>query len=446
MRNTLTQTGPGRRAPAPVAWLAVPSFQTSPGMRDILAPESGRWRRLTSVFAEVVEAAGYGLIIPPLMEDLGVFARIGEATDVVTKEMYDFVDKGERHVALRPEQTASVCRAFAEHRPTTPWKAWYSGPNFRYEKPQRGRFRQFDQVGVEVLGADDPYLDVEVIALGWEFYRRLGLRQVTLLVNSLGEPDDRARYSEALRDHFAAAGDDLSEQSRATLQKNPLRVLDSKRREDAPLIAGAPTIDAFWSDAAAEHFATVRAGLDALGIAHTLDMKLVRGLDYYRRTTFEFAGGTLDSAQNALGGGGRYDGLVESLGGPPTPGIGFALGVDRTLIACDDEGVFAAPTDAVDVFVVDTTGGAEALAVTHELRAHGCTADRAFDNRSMKSQMKAADRSGAAFAVIIGSSEAATGTALVRPLRHAADATHGDQTAIARDDLVTHLRKLIQEA
>lgn len=415
-------------------------------MRDILAPESGRWRRFTSFFAEVVEAAGYSLIIPPLMEDLGVFVRIGDATDVVTKEMYDFVDKGDRHVALRPEQTASVCRAFVEHRPTTPWKAWYSGSNFRYEKPQRGRYRQFDQVGIEVLGADDPYLDVEVIALAWAFYRRLGLRQVELKLNSLGEPDDRARYTEALRGHFTAAGDALSEQSRTTLAKNPLRVLDSKRREDAPIVAAAPTIDEFWSDAAAEHFATVRAGLDALGIPYTLDMKLVRGLDYYRRTTFEFAGGTLDSAQNALGGGGRYDGLVESLGGPPTPGIGFALGVDRTLLACDDEGVFAAPAAAVDVFVVDTTGGSSALAITHELRSAGVSADRAFDNRSMKSQMKGADRSGAAFAVIVGSDELAAGTAVVRPLRHGGDGAPAEQVAVPRSDLVTYLQKQIQEA
>jgi histidyl-tRNA synthetase len=174
-------------------------------MRDILPPESGRWRRFVDVFADVVERAGYGQLITPLLEDLGVFTRIGDATDVVTKEMYDFVDKGDRHIALRPEMTASVCRAFAEHRPTTPWKVFYSGSNFRYEKPQRGRYRQFDQVGVEVLGADDANLDVEVIALAWEFFARLGLRQVTLLVNSLGEPDDRGRYVEALRDHFAAS-------------------------------------------------------------------------------------------------------------------------------------------------------------------------------------------------------------------------------------------------
>ncbi|MAT04279.1 MAG: histidine--tRNA ligase [Acidimicrobiaceae bacterium] len=408
-------------------------------MRDILAPESARWRAFTQVFAEVAESAGYGLIIPPVMEDLGVFARLGDATDVVTKEMYDFVDKGERHVALRPEQTASVCRAFAQHRPVTPWKAWYSGPNFRYEKPQRGRYRQFDQVGIEVLGADDPYLDVEVIALGWEFYRRLGLQHVTLLLNSLGEPDDRARFVDALRAHFEAAGDDLSEQSRQTLQKNPLRVLDSKRREDQEIVASAPTIDQFWSDAAAEHFATVQSGLRDLDIAFTIDMKLVRGLDYYRRTTFEYQGGTLDSAQNALGGGGRYDGLVEDLGGPPTPGIGFALGVDRTLLACDDEGVFAAPDPAVDVFVVDTTGGAAALAITAELRAAGLSADRAYENRSMKAQMKAANRSGAAFAVIVGSDEADSGTAAVRPLRG-----DGEQVSVTRDSLIADLQTRVQ--
>jgi histidyl-tRNA synthetase len=406
-------------------------------MRDILAPESARFRRFTEVFAEVVEAAGYRQIIPPMMEDLGVFTRLGEATDIVTKEMYDFLDKGGRHVALRPEQTASVCRAFVELHPLTPWKTWYSGPNFRYEKPQRGRFRQFDQVGIEVLGADDPYLDVEVIALGWEFYRRLGLRQVQLLVNSLGEPDDRARYVDALRRHFEAAGDELSEQSRETLNKNPLRVLDSKRGEDAPIIAAAPTIDQFWSDDATAHFATVRSGLDDLAIPYALDLRLVRGLDYYRRTTFEFQGGTLDSAQNALGGGGRYDGLVEDLGGPPTPGIGFALGVDRTLLACSDEGVFGPPDDAVDVFVVDTTGGREALLITTELRAAGVSADRAFESRSMKAQMKAADRSGATFAVIIGSDELAAGTAVVRPLR-AGDGS-GEQSTVARADLIAEL-------
>jgi histidyl-tRNA synthetase len=414
----------------------VPEFQTSPGMRDILPPDSARWRRFVGVFAEVVEAAGYGQVIPPLLEDAGVFARIGGATEIVTKEMYDFVDKGDRHVALRPEQTASVCRAFVQHRPVTPWKTWYAGPNFRYEKPQRGRYRQFDQVGIEVLGADDPYLDVEVIALGWEFFARLGLRRVTLLVNSLGEPADRARYVDALREHFGAHADELSEESRTTLSKNPLRVLDSKREQDATVVASAPTIATYHSEAAAAHFDAVRSGLHELGVPFVIEPKLVRGLDYYRRTTFEYQGGTLDSAQNALGGGGRYDGLVEDLGGPPTPGVGFALGLDRTLLACDDEGVFAVPATELDVFVVDTTGGSHALTITTDLRREGLAADRAFENRSMKSQMKAADRSGARYAVIIGTDEADAGTAVVRPLRDAAE-----QQTVPRSDLVAHLRK-----
>jgi histidyl-tRNA synthetase len=406
-------------------------------MRDILPPESARWRRFTGEFAQVVEAAGYGQIIGPLLEDIGVFSRIGSATDVVTKEMYDFVDKGERHVALRPEQTASVCRAFVQHRPVVPWKVWYAGPNFRYEKPQRGRYRQFDQVGVEVLGVDDPALDVEVIALAARFFHRLGLRRVVLVVNSLGEPDDRTRYVAALRTYFDNHAADLSEASRQTLERNPLRVLDSKREQDAPVLAGAPRISNYWSDAAAAHFETVCSGLGALGVSFVLDESLVRGLDYYRRTAFEFQGATLDSAQNALGGGGRYDGLVEALGGPATPGIGFALGLDRTLLACDDEGVFGAPPGDVDVFVVDTTGGSHALELTDALRTAGLSADRAFDNRSMKSQMKAADRSGARYAVIIGSDEAAAGSVIVRPLRDRAD-----QSVVARTDLIPHLKSL----
>ncbi len=414
-------------------------------MRDILPPESARWRRFVHVFADVADRAGYGQVISPLLEDLGVFQRIGTATDVVTKEMYDFVDKGGRHIALRPELTASVCRAFVQHRPATPWKVWYTGSQFRYEKPQRGRYRQFDQVGIEVLGASDPLLDVEVIALGWEFYKSLGLQRVNLLLNSLGEPDDRARFVAALDAHFRANLDALSPESRITLDKNPLRVLDSKRASDVDIVASAPRIAQFYSDEAAAHFDAVQNGLTALGIPYTIDTKLVRGLDYYRYTTFEFQGGTLDSAQNALGGGGRYDGLIESLGGPATPGVGFALGLDRTLLACDDEGVFAAPSTAVDVFVVDTTDGLAALNITAELRAAGLSADRAFDNRSMKSQMKAADRSGAPYAVIIGTNELEAGTVVVRPMRadYDPDTGEGGQLVIARNDLLPHLQKAL---
>ena len=424
--------------------LTVPEFQTSPGMRDILPPDSARWRQFQSVFSGVVEAAGYGEIIPPIMEDLGVFQRIGDATDVVTKEMYDFDDKGGRHVALRPEQTASVCRAYAQHRPATPWKVFYAGPNFRYEKPQRGRYRQFDQVGIEVLGADDPYLDVEVISLGWEFYEKLGLERVRLLLNSLGEPEDRARYVEALGAYFRANIDSLTPQSRITLEKNPLRVLDSKRPGDSGIVSGAPQIAEFYSPDAAAHFEAVQQGLNDLAIPFTIDSTLVRGLDYYRRTTFEFVGLTLDSAQNALGGGGRYDGLVESLGGPPTHGVGFALGLDRTLLACDDEGVFAAPHTDADVFVVDTVGGRQALRITAELRNAGIVCDRAFENRSMKSQMKAADRSGARVAIIIGSNELEAGTVVVRPLRGAVDVNK--QREVPRRDLISEVTKAVLQA
>jgi histidyl-tRNA synthetase len=267
----------------------------------------------------------------------------------------------------------------------------------------------------------------------------LGLEQVSLLLNSLGEPADRARYVEALKDHFTANLDALSVESQTTLQKNPLRVLDSKRPQDAQLVAAAPRIAEFYSDGAAAHFEAVQAGLIAVGIPFTLDPSLVRGLDYYRHTTFEYQGGTLDSAQNALGGGGRYDGLVESLGGPATPGVGFALGLDRTLLACDDEGVFAAPDTAVSVFVVDTTGGGEALGICTELRSAGVRVDRAYENRSMKSQMKAADRSGAAYAVIVGSNELEAGTVVVRPLR----AAESSQAPIPRTDLIDHLKKAL---
>jgi histidyl-tRNA synthetase len=374
-----------------------------------------------------------------MFEDLGVFLRLGEATEVVTKEMYDFEDKGGRRVALRPEQTASVCRAFVEHRPVTPWKVWYSGPNFRYEKPQQGRYRQFDQVGIEILGVDDPYLDAEVIALAMQFYERLGLRHVTLAINSLGDHGDREKYTDALRTYFEGHRDALSAESLATLGRNPLRVLDSKRADDQALIAAAPKIKDFLSSDAGQHFETVLAALQSLGVKFALEDRLVRGLDYYRRTTFEFVSTELQAAHTAVGGGGRYDGLVEALGGPSTPGIGFALGLDRTLLACDAEGVFAAPLVAVQVFVVDTTGGANASQVCQELRAAGISADRAFDNRSMKAQMKAADRSNARVAIIIGTDEVDSGTVVMRPM------AGGEQMAIARATLVESVRKEITD-
>ena len=410
-------------------------FRAPKGTRDILWPDSARWRALVDVFADVAGSAGYLEVIPPMFEHVEVFQRLGEATDVVRKEMYSFEDKGGRAMALRPEQTASVVRAFAEHRPPVPWKAWYAGPNFRYERAQKGRFRQFDQVGVEALGPVDAHLDAEVIALAWRFYERLGLRRVTLLVNSLGSTDDRQRYVAALRTHFEAHLDALSEESRATLDTNPLRVLDSRREADADLVAAAPNMADHLGDDSVIHFSQVTDALGALGVPFTVAPRLVRGLDYYVRTTFEFAAEALDAAQNAVGGGGRYDGLAEDLGAPSTPGVGFALGVDRTLLACDAEGVFEAPSAAVDVFVVDTTGGNLAVVLTDRIRTAGLRADRSWDDRSMKAQMKAADRSGAALAVIVGDDERDAGTVTVRDLRGDAG-----QEAVALDSMIDTLR------
>ena len=392
---------------------------------------------MNGVFARVVESAGFECIIPPMFEDLGVFLRLGDATDVVTKEMYDFEDKGGRRVALRPEHTAGICRSFAQHRPTTPWKVWYSGSNFRYEKAQAGRYRQFDQVGIEVLGSTDALLDVEVISLGWGFFQELGMSSVKLMVNSLGDLADRERYINALREYFLSKSEALSAESKATLERNPLRVLDSKRAQDQDVISGAPTINDFLCDEARDHFAAVCKGLDLLSIPYVVNTGLVRGLDYYQRTVFEFVSTALDSAQTAVGGGGRYDGLVEDLGGPSTPGVGFAMGVDRTLLACDAEGVFLAPDQTLDAFIIDVTDGFAAMRIADNLRTAGFRVDRAFDGRSMKAQMKVADRSGAHIAIIIGSDEAAALSCTLRDLKTS------EQRLVLEADLVENLSALV---
>ncbi|MGI8984508.1 MAG: histidine--tRNA ligase [Acidimicrobiales bacterium] len=408
-------------------------FRAPVGTRDVLAPESARWERLVAVFAGLVERAGYGLVLSPMFEDVGVFERVGEGTDVVRKEMYDFEDKGGRRVALRPEGTASVVRAYVQHRPTPPFKAWYAAPNFRYERPQAGRFRQHHQLGVEALGTADPDLDVEVVALASSVCSALGLTRVTLLLNSLGDDLCRPAYLDTLRSFLAGAA--LCDEHAVSSQKNPLRVLDCKREACRSATAAAPRLVDNLCEPCATHFGRVRAGLDSLGVAYVLQPRLVRGLDYYTRTTFELAAESLDSAQNAVGGGGRYDKLAEALGGPATPGIGFGMGIERLLLAADAEGVFPLPAPAVDVWVIDTTGGSAAVALTHELRAGGVSADRSFDGRSMKSQFKSADRSGARLALVVGDNELAAGTVTLRDLRG------GDQETVDRADVLKHVQE-----
>ena len=417
------------------------SFQAPTGTRDVLPPESARWQALVASFAGLCARAGYGLVQGPVFEDVAVFQKVGASTDVVRKEMYDFEDKGGRRLALRPEGTAGVVRAFVQHRPTTPWKVWYAAPNFRYERPQAGRYRQHHQLGVEALGTDDPDLDVEVISIAADLYASIGLRRVDLALNSLGDAACRPGYRAALSGHLAARSGDLCDEHREVWEDNPLRVLDCKRQACIEATADAPVTTDHLCDECAVAFERVQQGLSALGIGFTVQPRLVRGLDYYGRTTFEFAGTALGSAQNAIGGGGRYDGLAELLGGPPTPGIGFGAGIERILLACDAEGAFPVPPSSIDVFVVDVTGGEAARDLTAVLRRSGIAADRAFGARSMKAQMKLADRSGAPLAILVGEAEAAAGTVTIRHM-----AEGGGQTQSDRDDVVSSVRRALEAA
>ena len=416
-----------------------PLFSALKGMADVLPPASGRFAALVARFAEHAHRAGYGLVITPVVEDYGLFTRVGESTDIVRKEMYDFETKGGDHVALRPEGTAPVMRAFLEHHPTPPWKAWYVAPNFRYEQPQAGRDRLHHQVGAEAIGSDDPDVDVEIVALLARFYEDLGLRTSKLLLNSLGDATCRPAYRELLVAFLRDRAGQLCGEHRERFEDNPLRVLDCKKPPCVEATQDAPHQVDVLCEPCTGHFERVRRGLDALGVAYTLQPRLVRGLDYYTRTTFEFEAGALETAQVAIGGGGRYDGLAEALGGPPTPGIGFGAGVERILLACDAEGVFPAPEHdpQLDVFVLDTTGGEAARDVVDALRRVGIAADRAFDGRSFKAQMKQALRSGARYAVAIEAERVELRTLTEK----------GEPEVLDRDPstLVSHVRKRLSE-
>jgi len=403
-----------------------PDFRAPKGTQDVLPPESARWEALLATFAGVVHRFGYGLVQSPMFEDIGVFQRIGEGTDVVAKQMYDFEDKGGRHVALRPEGTAPVARAYVEHRPPVPWKVWYATPAFRYEQPQAGRLRQHHQVGVECIGSADPDVDVEVIALGHAYLSALGLRQWRLVLNFMGTPADRAAYATALQAWLRDRTADLSPDDAAKIESHPLRVLDSKRDATRAVLADAPRMVEHLDEASVAHGERVQAGLRSLGIAFEVDETLVRGLDYYTHTLFEFQSSALGNAQSTILGGGRYDGLIEQLGGPSTPGIGFGSGIERVLLTCDAEGVFETPSSGfLDCFVVDTTGGEAATLLTQRLRLAGVHTDRAFDGRSMKAQMKAASKSGARFAAIVGEDELAKEVVTVRDLETGEQSTVG---------------------
>jgi histidyl-tRNA synthetase len=419
-----------------------PSAVQAPiGTHDVLAPDSARWQSLLATFASWAQRYDFSLIINPLFEDIAVFNRgIGEASEMATKEMYVFEDRGGRTLALRPEGTASVVRAFVQHRPATPYKAWYVTPAFRYERPQKGRYRQHHQLGVEALGTDDPALDVEVVSLAWRFYEAIGLRRVRLLINSMGHPACRGAYVDVLSDYLAAHEAEICDEHRATWRNNPLRVLDCKKPSCVALTSVGPMLIDHLCHECATHFDQVRTGLASLGIASELEPRLVRGFDYYTRTTFEFVSDALDSAQNAVGGGGRYDTLVEQLGGPATSGIGFGSGIERLLLVLEAEGV-EVPVKGLDVFVVDTCEEDASSDLVDELRRGGLGVGRAYDARSMKAQMKAADRSGAHYALLIGPRERAAGEVTMRDLRAEAP----EQVTVKRDAVLAHVSDLVKK-
>ena len=375
------------------------SFRAPKGTDDILPPASRRWRRVLQTFDQLAERYGYDPAMTPIFEATDLFARgVGEGTDVVQKQMYTFEDQGGRSLTLRPEATAPIVRAYIDSGARGVLKLSYSGPMFRYERPQAGRRRQFWQVGIEYLGEDSAEADVEVMELGYRFYQAIGIADFEVKLNSLGDPESRVVYRAALVEYLESIADDLSEDSRQRIDSNPLRVLDSKVDRDK--LTDVPVPLDYLTPDAATHYQIVKDGLTRLGIPYSEDPRLVRGLDYYTRTVFEYASQTLEAAQNALGGGGRYDGLAEALGGPHVPAVGFSLGIDRTLLDLDEPD--EAP--ALDAFIVvaDEARWEQALGLLAELRSAGIRSDLDLGRRSVKAQFKAADRRRSAAAVVVG--------------------------------------------
>ena len=394
-------------------------FRAPKGTFDLLPPRSAVVTTVREGLAAPVRRAGYAYIETPTFEDTGLFARgVGESTDIVSKEMYTFTTRGGQSVTLRPEGTAGVLRAVLEHglhRGALPVKVWYSGSFYRYERPQAGRFRHFSQVGAEALGVEDPVVDAELVVLAADAYRDLGLSEVRLLLNSLGCQDCRPAYRARLQAFLH--GLDLDEETRRRVDINPLRVLDDKRPEVQAQLGDAPLVSDALCAACQAHHATVQELLADASVAWDDAPRLVRGLDYYTRTTFEFVHDGL-GAQSAVGGGGRYDGLSEQIDGPPLPGVGWALGVDRTVLALAAEGVAVPDPHRVEVFAIPLGAQAERqlFGIVTALRRIGVAADIAYGGRSVKGAMKAADRSGARYALVLGERDLAAGAVQLKNL------------------------------
>jgi histidyl-tRNA synthetase len=415
-------------------------------MNDILPDVSGTWRYLETVVRDIVQSYGYAEIRLPLLEQTELFRRsIGEVTDIVEKEMYTFDDRNGESLTLRPEATASVVRAGITNGllHNQRQKLWTMGPMFRYEKPQKGRYRQFYQFDVEALGYDGPDVDAELIIMCARMWRALGISRLTLEINSLGTPESRVSYRGALVEYFSSVKSKLDDDSIRRLEQNPLRILDSKNPDMQAIVAAAPLMLDFLDEESSEHFQSLKGLLDAAGVAYTVNPRLVRGLDYYSRTVFEWVTDALGS-QGAVCSGGRYDGLVEKLGGKPTPAVGWAMGIERFVAlyeACGGE----APADDADVYVVAVGDNTleQAFAIAEQLRDEvaGIKVELNLGGGSFKSQLKRADKSNAAFALILGEQEIAEKRAGLKPLR-----STEDQSSVAFDELPATLAALLRKA
>lgn len=412
-------------------------YQSVKGTRDLLPPDTEVWAAVEGTARQVFRRYGYGEIRTPVLEETELFVRsVGESTDVVGKQMYTFTDRKGRSLTLRPESTAPVARAYVEHglaELPAPVRLFYIGSHFRYERPQKGRYRQFSQIGAELIGEEAPLADVELLSMLVRFLTGVGFDDLTVLLNSVGDEASRAAYRAVLTDYLRPHRDQLSEDSQRRLETNPLRVLDSKVDADRQALVDAPAIEESLSDASRAHLAAVRDGLDALGIAYRIEPRLVRGLDYYTETVFEIVAEGL-GAQDAIVGGGRYDGLIAELGGAPTPAIGFALGLDRLIEALPEDAPqrrgAPAPTTLV---AVGEVAPIETLRLAEELRQGGCTVVTELAPRSLKSALRRAARRAASHVVLLGDDELAAGEATLRSLQT------GEQQRVRREELAIAL-------
>ena len=396
-------------------------LQKPKGTQDILPADSAKWQYVENVARETFKKYNYGEIRTPMFEHYEVISRsVGDTTDIVTKEMYDFHDKGDRHITLRPEGTAPVVRSYVENKlfapeVQKPVKVYYIGSMFRYERPQAGRLREFHQLGVECFGSKNPATDVETIAMAYQLFNTLGIRDVTLHLNSLGNTESRLAYRQALIDYLTPMRESLSKDSQRRLDENPLRVLDSKEKEDKVAVENAPSILDYLDDESQAHFDEVRAMLDSLNIPYVIDTNMVRGLDYYNHTIFEFIT-TIDKSELTICAGGRYDSLVEYFGGPETAGFGFGLGLERLLLVLDKQGIELPVEESLDVYIAVLGSGAngKALELVQAIRYQGFKAERDYLGRKIKAQFKSADTFKAKTVITLGESEVESGQVNVK--------------------------------